>query len=681
MKVLRTSKQKFRSPANAMVIVVMAIALMMLVGLGFLVRSNNYISFSGLLSDQTKASLKMEAAYEKAKAKLERAVNGIVLVGKLPCVNNALANESFFQIQPNYEGNELQFLKDVVQAESYDGSCNQDVNSEFKSFDSAFPTQWTSPDGSNNQYYQVKYSFNPMPISYTTGTNPNITFRYEYVVEARAYGSKQFSESSAQDAGLVTISLDGAPFSQWSLFRSQTKSPNGWNLYFAGGNTSSQIQEVFYGPVHTNSRPNFYGHPVFKDTFSSGVTEGTNYSNWNLVSTSSYTGPPVFDGGTQSGGDMNTDMPTQIFNTIRLAAGDPSADAATNNDPVDEATLAGFLTNYAGGTLAGSTVPDGIYVPIDNQTDKDPTGGVYVAGDAKVSLNVVQGEGADNINSSYWANIKGGDQTCKFEKIHIDHTDAGVPIRDIFVGDDPCNVTYVFNADSPTDSPVVLSKRINGNIHVSGSITELGGESRTRPAVATGFAMTVSAMKDVSIKKDLQYEDAKYVSLDSSGNLGTTEVADPYGTVGDPTQADLAAQISSDSTTVLGIISIKRNVKIHQDAVSNINIHAAIYAGNGDAYDGTTGYGCGSSYPGCGFGVEGWNTVSGRGNLKLFGSVSEYRSQITGSLASGTGYQRRYMYDSRLKQSIMPPAFVISDFLQAYPRIEHIKTWRVGQAK
>ncbi len=192
--------------------------------------------------------------------------------------------------------------------------------------------------------------------------------------------------------------------------------------------------------------------------------------------------------------------------------------------------------------------------------------------------------------------------------------------------------------------------------------------------------MTISAQKDVYIKNDIQYEDAEYVTMDSAGTMGTTVVATPTGTVGSsgytPDDAGLAGIIDAHSETVLGIISVKNSVRIHAAAVANINLHAAVYAGNSAAL--SSGYGCGSgSNAGCGFGVVNYDTVTGRGDLKVLGSISEYRSQAVGVLSTGTGYQRRYAYDSRFRQDLTPPGFPISNQLQAYPQILPIRSWKL----
>jgi hypothetical protein len=381
-------------------------------------------------------------------------------------------------------------------------------------------------------------------------------------------------------------------------------------------------------------------------------------------------------------------MPTQLFNTMRLAAGDTSTTAATNNNTVSNAELNGFLAVHATGTVsAGSTPPaDGVYVPIDNASSKNPTGGIYVQGDARIQMNVVQG--SSDFNATQWAQMGASHQTCKFQKLSISSLTSGVHSRDIYIADDPCDVTYVYDATDTSQTPAVLNGRINGNIYVSGKIDELGGASRTRPAVATDFGLTITAKKDVRIINDLQYEDSTYVTVAADGTEGTSTVATPTGAYGGsgiaPTAQDLAPKIPADSQTVLGIISTDRNVYLHMNAPANINLHAAIFAGNSAAYSSSTGLGCGAAganTQGCGFGYEGWNTNTGMGAIKFLGSLSEYKDQTTGVLSSPPkGYASRYFYDVRLRSSITPPAFPVTTTPQAYGSVRPFRTWRISQS-
>jgi hypothetical protein len=668
-----------RASGYAIIVVSLLILFLTLSGVAFMKRSTLFTAMTGMASDSINAHYQMETAYQAARAKVSRAVDHIALTGKLPVVHGGLLDETYTNVNNAYPvGSELTFLQEAVRTQALNAN-NQIINGhEFAGqWEDIFPSSWRDPNLNDNQYYEVKYTFTPLDKVSTLTPRAQILFQYEYNVKVRAYGQNKFTSAASEDSGVIEIRLEYAPFSQWSLFRSQTQSPSGSNLYFAGGDSSSQIQETFRGPVHTNQTPNFMGHPNFLPVGS--FTSAVPYASWNMTTQSGYGGTPNFAGGTASGAGYLTTMPTDIFNTSRLAAGDTNPDAATNNTPVTNANLVTWLTQYAGGTIPGGTpsVPTGIYIPIDNQTSKTPTGGIYVQGDAKIVMNVVQG--SSTIPSNQWSNIQMGDRACKFQKISVTSLTGGVLPRDIYIGDDPCNTTYYFDGTSgSTAAPVVLNGRVNGNIHVVGNIDELGGASRTRPAIAKDFAFTVSATKDVRIKNDLQYEDAAYVSMDSAGTLGSAVVADPYNTIGDPQNQNLAATISSSSQTILGIISINNSVRIHENAPANINIHGAIYAGNDNAESG--GFGCGSSsHPGCGFGVENYANLTGRGSVKLLGSISEYRSQGVGVVSTSAGYSRRYNYDQRLFQSLMPPAFPISDRLQAYPKIIPIKTWRLSQ--
>jgi hypothetical protein len=376
-------------------------------------------------------------------------------------------------------------------------------------------------------------------------------------------------------------------------------------------------------------------------------------------------------------------MPTQIYNTYRMAAGDTSSNASTNNAAVTATELSSFLANYAGGTIAsGASVPNGIYVPIDNQSSKNPTGGIYVQGDARIAMNVVQGQ--SDFSTTQWNQMQTADRTCKFQKFSITSLTAGVTARDIYIGADPCYVTYVYDATNTSNTPIVVNGRLNGVVHVNGAIDELGGASRTRPAVAQDFQMTIAALKDVKIKNDIQYEDVQYKTISSSGTLGSSVVANAYGAVNSSGIANTAANVgptmASDSLTVLGIISTQKSIYIHTNAPNDINLQAALFAGNSAAYNSSTGLGCGSSYAGCGFGVENYSTAPNKGQIKYLGSLAEFRDQTTGSISGSTlhGYSQIMLYDTRLRQTITPPAYPTSGVPRATGTVKPYKTFRIS---
>lgn len=693
---------------SALVIVTLLIMLALGGAIMFMSRSANFLNSVMNQFDGTTAQFQLEGALESAREKLDRAMEQVALQGKLRFVNSnatlASTGERFdvlnnlYATDQNANGSALDeaslFLEHMIRSTAYNPAGTLSPTHEFASFASAFPTTWTDPDETDDDYYQIQYAFYPLRVeSEITSTPRRILFEYEYVISIRSYGKSRFAVRSAEDSGVISIEVRGAPFSRWALFAHSLVSQTGGTLYFAGGNTSAQAQEVYGGPVHVNQRPNFYGHPRFKGLFTSATPE----SQWLYTSAPNYTGCPaqcpVFEQG-KIGGYSSITMPSTIFNTHRLAAGDTSQTASTNNTAPTVTEMKNFLKFHSGGTLNQTltSIPNGIYVPVNNLTDKLLTGGIYVQGDAEIQMNVLQGQA--DFPAAAWSQMAESHRSCKFQRLRIVATQASNQTQDILVGDEPCNVTYVFNGSNYSTAPSVLNGRINGNIHVNGAIGKLGGQSRTRPAVAADFALTISAVKDVNIVNDIQYEDAEYVTADASGNVGSDAVANAYGSLNgssiSPTDPNVSARISSDSQTILGIMSTQRNVYIFTSAPynaatsapDNINLHAAIYAGNANAFNSSTGLGCGSNTEarrGCGFGVLNYSTAPNKGNIKFFGGISEFKDQTTGLLSSSfRGYSSRYYYDQRLMNTINPPAFPVSDAPQAYGSIKKFKTLRMA---
>jgi hypothetical protein len=651
---------------------------------------------TGLFKDNVSAQYQMESGYEFAKSRVQRAIDGIDLNGGLATIMGSNTAEQFAQIHAAYmtgattedqKANAMLFLRRLIQAQALNANGTINTSHEFANVDDmsqsnpAFPSDWVDPDPTDNEFYEVRFNFDPLvPVELT---NPaRFIFEYEYRYEVRAYGQEKFTQVGSENSGVISLTVEGAPFSRWAIFRDQTTNQNNSNLHFVGGATP----EVFYGRVHTNQRPYFYGAPIFMELF----TSAQSYSNWFFGSNASagYSGSPDFRASpvAYQASVASIPMAATIFNTTRLAAGDPSPDAAFNNTSPTNADLVNFVRQYAGGTLGGSvtSVPNGVYIPVNNQTDLNPTGGIFVQGNAAITLDVVQG--SSDFSASQWSKLSASHQGCKFQKIRVDHGTSGVATRDIYVGDDPCEVTYFFNADSSSSTPVVVNGRVGGNVHATGEITSLGGASRTRPAIAQDFAFTISAVRDIQITNDLQYEDVEYVELDSSLEPTSNIVADAFGSKNGssylPTSQNIAPVMDPESKTVLGLISTHRNVIVDTGVPADPNIHAAIYAGNSSAFNSTTGLGCGantSGQRGCGFGYEGWETQTGKGVLKLYGSISEYKNQTVGIASSPPkGFKKRYSFDPRLAQSVVPPGFPISSDAIIRTSVQPIKTWRLS---
>lgn len=669
----------------AMGLVIFAIAISLSLAVVFLNRSSLNLSLTGVHSDSVIADLQMEAAYEEARVLLSNSVENIRMDGAFQVHPDTPNDDAIATLNTTYGSSpeaSLNFLRHAIESQAILPNGEFDLSNPLSDFDTAFSSNWTLFN-LQDAVMERRYTFNPyQPLVDLSSGNPSILFRYAYTLEVRAYGGSNFSESASQEKGLVSILLSRAPFSRFALFRSQNRNQDGNILVFAGGDSSAQIQEVFSGPVHLNQAPRFHGSPVFLDLFTSGASK----SEWMQSNSSGYSGSAVFND--QSLGDQEQmDLPTEVHNVIRLAAGDQSPGAAFNNNSVTSAELVNLLRESPGYTIPGSasSVPNGVYIPVDGQVTLNPKGGIFVQGNSRIRLNVVQGE--SDFAAGRWAKISVADRSCKFQKIDITHLDSSALSREVYVADDPCNATYVFPPGSTSD-PHILPARINGNLHVNGRIDQLGGESRTRPAIAKDFGFTISAQKDVRIVNDLQYEDAVYNQIDADGNLSASPVANAYGDLNGsgilPTHQSVVPSIESESKTVLGIISTHRNVTLHIDAPANLNLHAAILAGNPNHYNSTSQLGCGANttnQKGCGFGNEGWNSKTGMGSFKFLGSISEYRSQSMGTTANPpTGYQRRLMYDQRFLQDLVPPAYPLSDALQAVALVESFRAWRMVQA-
>lgn len=660
---------------SALVLLISAIAIGMALSLAYLNRSSVSLFVAGVRNDQLDAQYQMESAFEKAKGRLNRAVEGIT------AIDSVLAAKSYSSVVADYGEDEeaaMDFLKEAVEIQAEDINGQADPDHEFYSFEGAFHEDWKNLDSASDHIMQARYKIIPLPPDIQTGSFYQTQLKYEYVIDVRGYGEQHFSEVASSETGVITVNLRQAPFSSYSIFRSKHTNQDGLPLYFAHGNTVDEFQEVHNGAIHINGEPHFYGHPLFLGLFSSSTPK----EDWVQNSSSDYDCCAQFEAGYLDN-IPSIDMPTQLANLERLASGDPDPTAATNDDPVSEDELVDFLQDYAGGSLSGSELPPGVYVPIDPVLEQ-PTGGVFVEGDARVKMNVVEGQGPNDIPSQYWSELSPQDQDCRYQKIHIQSMDDSTASRDIFVGDDPCEVTYVFEPSS--SSAEKLDRRINGNIHVRGKIDELGGESRFRPAVAKDFGFNISAQGSVRIINDLQYEDAHYLQLDEDNKPTETIVATPWGELEnsgyDPTSADIAPWISDDSKTVLGIVSTHSNVLLYhsdeQTAPEDLNVHAAIFAGNSASHNSATGLGCGSgSDAGCGFGYEGWDE-SNQGTFKLLGSISEHTSQTIGSITYNTGYSRRFTFDQRFDHDLTPPGYPLSDTIRAYPKIEPLKVWRLA---
>ncbi len=250
------------------------------------------------------------------------------------------------------------------------------------------------------------------------------------------------------------------------------------------------------------------------------------------------------------------------------------------------------LQNEAKGT--DTSTGNGIYVPNDGTS---LTGGIYVKGNAIVNLGV---DGSDN--AVYTITESGTTKTITV--------------------DIPNNQTTVAISSGGTVTYSGQPKGVDGLgtiIYVNGAINSLGG------TVQRNTAMTVSSQNDIVIKSHLKYSDY-------TPGVGTPGVA---GYV--PPNAD-------GTTNLLGIVSWGGNVRIDDNAPTNIEIHGPVMARNGiltaDNYATRS--------------PSGTATVLGGVITQFYGAFGTFNGS-TGQQVSG--YGKNFVYDSRMAAGTAPPYF------------------------
>ncbi len=148
----------------------------------------------------------------------------------------------------------------------------------------------------------------------------------------------------------------------------------------------------------------------------------------------------------------------------------------------------------------------------------------------------------------------------------------------------------------------------NGMLYVDGVVNGLAG------TVQRDTELTIAATSDIMVTDHIMYENY---------------------TPGPSPSAEGAAN-------VLGLLSWRGNVRIPTTAPNDITIHATVMTPTGE------------------FKVDSYSTGSSRGTATILGGVIENTYGPFGTLSSSgslTGYQRNFIYDSRMGQGKSPPFF------------------------
>lgn len=404
-------------------------------------------------------------------------------------------------------------------------------------------------------------------------------------------------------------------FAEYALFRNITTTPTGANVWF-GPN------DIFDGPVHTNSRFRFSKFPRFTDRVTSVDTMASFYNlgapvtlaaNENVVGGVRRDGPVLPDA-TPSIAD-DADNPPANFTrgvaSIPIPANAYSQKGVSvGRDPVDTTAVTNLQIRQSIPELADNAmaVPSAIYVPVaDNNGNgvsnagEPLAGGIYVQG-SLTSLTLTLGGGSNEL-AVY--TLVAGAQTVTVTvdraamTTTVTNTAWGAPVTRTFTG-----VPKGWQGPGSNNA---------GMIYVEGGISSLSGTLEEKEQT------TIAASGLIDITTHLRYEDPP-------------NPADP----------------NDNPLNVLGVYSASNHIRFTAGTPVNLDIQAVLMAGN-------TADGFNSSVN-----SENYSTRP-IGTLNLLGGIIEEYSGPVGTLdASGnqlSGFARNYVYDRRMSRGYAPPYF------------------------
>lgn len=387
-------------------------------------------------------------------------------------------------------------------------------------------------------------------------------FPYYYRIETA--GTRANLTRKVVLSGDFTVRVQRDNFAKYALFTDHHTLPSGTPVWFTN-------KTNFAGPIHTNDQFNFALNP--SGTFEGAVTQQNTkarfYNNNNPFQANADSNPP-------------NDVPTFNAGYSRGVAEIVLASSVQKQDLIDQAR---------GGD---GTTGNGIFIANNGSA---LTGGIYVKGDATVSLTT---DASDN--AVYVITQGGTTKTITADKVN--------------------NQTSVrIGAGSPTTYSG-LPNGVDGIgtiIYVDGQVSSLSG------TVQKDTEVTVSSENDIIITNNLKYADYN----PGSGTPGTAGYTPPN---------------AAGKVNLLGLVSWGGNVRVGTGAPDDIEMHGVIMARNGvfkvDNYD--------SGDP------RGTATLLGGAITQFYGGFGTFNG-ATGLPASG--YGRNFNYDNRMAVGKAPPYF------------------------
>ncbi len=416
----------------------------------------------------------------------------------------------------------------------------------------------TSTSLGNGSYrYDIIVTAKGNPV---TTSSDQWDFPYYYRIETTgtATGVRKVAVS-----GDFTVRVQRDNFAKYALFTDHHTLPSGTPVWFTSFTN-------FAGPLHSNDQLNFAFNPsgTFQGAVTSQNAKAKFYNNNNPVQVNADSNPP-------------NDVPTFNAGFTRGVSQIVLASSVQKQDLIDQARA------------SDNTPGNGIFVA-NNGTSV--TGGVYVSGDATVSLGV---DASDNATYT----ITQGSTTKTIT--------ADISNNQTKVQTGATTQTYAGLPDGVDN--------IGSILYVNGAITSLSG------TVQKDTELTVSSENDIVFTNNVKY-------------------ADYNASVGTPGTAGYTPPNATGKKNLLGIVSWGGNVRVGSSAPNDIEMHGIMMARNGVFT--VDNYSSGGS--------RGTATLLGGVITQFYGAFGTVNG-ATGQIL--TGYGRNFNYDDRTAAGKAPPYF------------------------
>ena len=326
-----------------------------------------------------------------------------------------------------------------------------------------------------------------------TGTVTGYSYIYPYTLRAfgRSLGNQVITIS---DSGSIKINVSGSggssatSFAAFGMFIDQYPICSGGTL----------VPGTITGPVFTNGSWNFGtgGSYIFTDKVgSAGSNFGYQFNGNNCAQSSAASAKsgnttisPTFQSGYNLG-QPTVPLPPNDYNQKQAVLdGKGAASSAPTN-----ANLNAVLKNVSGAAYPSTGASSGVYLPYSvnsNGVNTFTGGGIYVEGDAKVTLS------PSGATGQTYSIVQGSVTTT----ITID---TGSNTTTISSGGTTTTITGVPQQLDPTTGAF---QRDATMLYVDGNITSLSGPGQGQAAINDSTALTVTAKSNVTVTGDILYK-------------------------------------------------------------------------------------------------------------------------------------------------------------------------------